>query len=629
MKRRSIWTQADDEDEFSFLREVFSKGYFPERITTMLVSQWAEKKRILPKGLTSRPGPFRFDETPYMREIADCLSESSSVRELALMKGAQLGGTVAVLENFLGYIIDVCPGPTMAITGDKDMADVWMEKRVDPMLQSAGLSHKIFAQIKKKHGHNTGDTKSAKEFPGGFLLSYGPRSGSKLRSNAIQYLLLDEEDAYPQEVGKEGDPIALAIRRTDTFELSRKILHISTPLEMGSSRIYAAFLAGDQRRYYVPCKKCGTMQVLKWDGIRYDLDEHGRLVYDSVRYKCEECGELWTNSDKAHFLARGEWRATATPSRRYYRSYHLSSLYSSPGARSWESIVDEWLTVKDDPPKLKTFVNTVLGEPWEDRTGRVIDHARIMIRRDMEPYASGTLPASFSPLAVTLGADVHPDRIEAEVIAFGLGKISASISYHILEGDTSDLQGRAWQGLREILDSEHAGLPISLALIDAGYTASTVYQFCEAYSSGVLPCMGDSTQNRNKRFFAIRDVPGFATQRVDVGTGQIKSELAGYLQRGYPSEGVEFPLGYCHFPIDYPERYFLQLTAEQKAPKKLPSGGTIYEWKQIRARNESLDCRVYAMAALYVLAGAVSEEVSPDEPISWERFWTMLLAAAA
>jgi phage terminase large subunit GpA-like protein len=88
-------------------------------------------------------------------------------------------------------------------------------------------------------------------------------------------------------------------------------------------------------------------------------------------------------------------------------------------------------------------------------------------------------------------------------------------------------------------------------------------------------------------------------------------------------------MGYCHFPIDYPEKYFLQLTAEKRTPIKKPNGSTVYEWKQIRPRNEALDCRVYAMAALYVLAGAVSDEVSPDAPIPWESFWTMLMAAAA
>ena len=443
--------------------------------------------------------------------------------------------------------------------------------------------------------------------------------------------MLDEEDAYPIEVGNEGDGVALAIRRTDTFETSRKIMHISTPLEMETSRIYAAYLAGDQRKYFVPCKKCGRMQELKWSNIEYKTDERGRLIYDSVRYKCDdtECGELWTNADKAFFLSRGEWRATAEASKRFYRSYHLSSLYSPPGARSWESIVEEWLVAKDDQSKLRTFVNTVLGEPWQER-GEAPNHERIMIKRDLDPYDSGSLPIAARPLLVTLGADVQEDRIEAEVVAWSTGKESHSLGYYVLEGDTSDLSGRAWTGLADVLAAEHAGRSITLALIDAGFRTNTVYQFCEQYANGVMPCMGESSQSFGKRLFAIRDCPGFATRRVDIQTGQLKSELYGYLQKPFPSEGQDFPPGYCHFPSDYPEKYFLQLTAEKRVPEKTKYGAKRYVWKNPSGkRNEALDCRVYAMAALYVIASMVQEEVSPDEAISWETFWTMLLASAA
>jgi phage terminase large subunit GpA-like protein len=603
----------------------------PFRAALVKVSEWAEAHRILPAGLTSRPGPFRFSEVEPMREIVDCLSATSPVREVALMKGAQLGGTVAVIENFIGYIIDAAPGPTMAITGDADMAETWMEKRIDPMLASCGLQKKIFAQVQKAHGKKTGDTKNSKEFPGGFLLSYGPKSGSKLRSNAIQYLLLDEEDAYPVEVGSEGDPISLAVRRTDTYESSRKILHISTPLVSGISRIESAFLDGDQRRYFVPCKKCGTMQVLDWKRMKYSQDDSGRLVWASVGYECinDECGAIWKNADKAWFLPRGEWIPSCEPKKRGMRSYHLSSLYAAPGTRSWESIAEEWISARDDPIKLRVFINTVLGEPWEER-GESPQHERIMIRRDLEPYNSGSLPPGANPLVITLGADVQADRIECEIAAFGQGKESWSIEYHVIEGDTSDLQGKAWQGLADILAGEYCGQSISLALVDAGFRTATVYQFCESYSSGVLPCMGESSQSYGRRLFAVRSVPGYATRRVDIQTGQLKGELYGYLNRAFPSEGQEFPVGYCHFPTDYPEKYFMMLTSEERVKERTRSGAFRYVWKLPGSkRNEALDCRVYAMAALYVLAGEVSDDLSPDEPISWESFWALVLAHKA
>jgi len=615
-----LYSEAEIEAEDKKAELIFASR-LPKPRAKMLVSEWAEKYRILPQGLTSRPGPFRFSEAEPMREIADCLSESSSVREVVLMKGSQLGGTVAVMENFVGYTIAVCPGPTLAITGDKEMADMWMEKRVDPMIESAGLRHLIFSQVAKKNNRDTGDTKDSKSFPGGFIVSIGPNSGSKLRSNAIQFLLLDEEDAYPQEVGDEGDPIALAMRRTDTFETSRKILHISTPLIKGTSRIEAAYLAGDQRKYFVPCKKCGEFQTLDWKRIGWTTDDAGKLEWDSVHYQCVSCGEKWTNADKAVFLPRGEWRPTAKSSKRNYRSYHLSSLYSSLGARSWESIVEEWVLMKDDRAKRKTFINTVLGETWEER-GDAPRWERIMLRR--AGYNSGTLPENSHVLILTLGADVQKDRIEYEVTAWAAGKRSFSVAYGAIYGDTSDINSSAWKGLADVLVSEYSGMGIKMALIDCGFNTTQVYQFCENYTSGVFPVMSEPFNSTSKNIFNIRPVPGYATSRVNIQSGQLKSELYGYLFRSDLDDDGRLPDGYCVFPEDYGEEYFKQLTAESFTPTKMKSGAVRWEWKKNRERNEALDCRVYSMAALYVLASTVQDEISPDEPISWDAFWGIL-----
>jgi phage terminase large subunit GpA-like protein len=590
----------------------------PKRRASLLVSQWAEKHRILPQGLTSRPGPFRFTESEPMREIVDCLSESSPVREVVLMKGAQLGGTVAVIENFIGYIIAQAPGPTLAITGDKEMADQWMEKRVDPMIDSCGLRHLIFSQVTKKNNRDTGDTRDSKSFPGGFLLAIGPNSGSKLRSNAIQYLVQDECDAYPQEVQGEGDPMSLAERRTDTFELTRKILKISTPLIKGTSRIEAAYLQGDQRKYFVPCKHCGEMQPLEWGQITWSTDDRGLLDWDTVRYKCKSCGGEWRNQDKSWFLPRGEWRATARAQKRDCRSYHLSSLYSSVGARSWESIVEEWVGIKDDNSKRRTFINTVLGETWEER-GEAPKWERIMLRNRVK-YDPGTTPERSRPLCLTLGADIQKDRIEAEIVAWTTDKVSYSVGYHVFRGDTSDPGNQAWAGLRRLIDTDHCGLQIMVALIDAGYNTTQVYQFCEGYSAGVFPVMSEPYNSATKNLFTMRQVPGYATQRVNIQSGQLKSELYGYLNREAGEN--EIPAGYCYFPLDYPEEYFKQLTAESFVQSKNKSGSVKFEWKKSRERNEALDCRIYAMAALYVFAAMV-RDLSDDEPISWDEFWML------
>lgn len=234
----------------------------PERIPRMMISEWAEAKRVLPPSLTSLPGPFKWKIVPYMREPVDCLSESSPIWGVAFCKGVQICFTTAVLENWIGYVIDIVPGAMLFVSGDAKMAEASMELRIDNMIESADIGHKIAAQTEhaRRTGRRGGDTKSRKEFPGGYLMAIGPRSGARLRGFPIRFLAFDEVDAYQAEIGgaeggktaNEGDPIALAVGRTATYEHNRKILYGSTPTISGASRIDDLFRRGDQRYYYVP-----------------------------------------------------------------------------------------------------------------------------------------------------------------------------------------------------------------------------------------------------------------------------------------------------------------------------------------------------------------------------------------
>ena len=57
--------------------------------------------------------------------------------------------------------------------------------------------------------------------------------------------------------------------------------------------------------------------------------------------------------------------------------------------------------------------------------------------------------------------------------------------------------------------------------------------------------------------------------------------------------------GYMHFPRRYPKKYFEMLTAEE-VRTKYSKGHPHREWHLPQGRrNEALDCRVYALAALH------------------------------
>jgi phage terminase large subunit GpA-like protein len=61
--------------------------------------------------------------------------------------------------------------------------------------------------------------------------------------------------------------------------------------------------------------------------------------------------------------------------------------------------------------------------------------------------------------------------------------------------------------------------------------------------------------------------------------------------------------GYCHFPKEeaYDEAYFKGLTAEKLVTRYI-KGQPKREWtKPDKARNEPLDCRAYAFAALKIM----------------------------
>ena len=77
--------------------EAWRAGLRPE--PQMTVSQWADAYRRLPS-TSAEPGRWRTDRTPYLREIMDALSVASPIERVAIIKGAQTGGTEAGL-NFL------------------------------------------------------------------------------------------------------------------------------------------------------------------------------------------------------------------------------------------------------------------------------------------------------------------------------------------------------------------------------------------------------------------------------------------------------------------------------------------------------------------------------------------------
>lgn len=244
------------------------------------MSGWADEKRRLSSKASSEPGPWSTARTPYLREIMDAMTPSHPCTDGDFMKGTQIGGSEA-FYNAIGMIADLAPCPIMLAMPTTDTAKRISKQRLAPMIDETPALQAKFSEAKSRDSSNT---VLMKDFPGGVLVITGANSGPGLRSMPVRVLLQDEIDAYPDDVDGEGDPVAVADKRTDTYSRAKRF-KCSSPKIKGKSRIARRYEAGTQGKYFVPCPACKREQWLRWGQIRYSFERKSELT-------CLACGGI-------------------------------------------------------------------------------------------------------------------------------------------------------------------------------------------------------------------------------------------------------------------------------------------------------------------------------------------------
>ena len=570
-------------------------GLKPDPIEPM--SDWADQYRVLNQSYAAEAGRWRTERTPYLREIMDAFSPSNRCEFVTIMKGAQLGFTEA-LTNMLGYIIHRSPAPTMMVQPTQNLAKRYSKQRLATMISDMPVLKGLVADPRAR---DSGNTTLAKSFDGGVLFIAGANSAADLRSVPVRFLLLDEVDGYPYDVDGEGDPIELAVNRTKTFA-RRKILIGSTPTVKDVSRVEREYLKADQRKYHVPCPHCHEMDELTWPNVKWDKNEAGQHLPETAYYVCTHCGGMIDESNKTDMLAKGKWVATKPENniRDKRRSYHINSLYSP--WETWGSMAQKFIDAQQDPHLLKTFINTSLGECFDEAQNR---HDQNDLMKHAEDYSLRTLPTGV--LLVTAGIDVQDNRLEVVLWGWGKSEESWVVDYHILHGDPATNQ--IWEELDEYLqkDFTHTSgeiVKISACAVDTGgHHTQKVYDFCRLRKHRrVLAIKGSSLKSRpvigrptNQDITMRGKTVKNGVQLWPIGTDTAKSVIYGRygIEVGQPAS--------IHFSKDLPDEFYAQITAE-KLITRYHKGHPIQEWvKPSHKRNEVLDCTVYALAAAYHL----------------------------
>ena len=580
----------------------FLDGLRPDPALT--VSEWSDEHRMLSSKASAEPGRWRTSRTPYLAEIMDCLSVYDPTQRVVFMKSAQIGGTEAG-NNWIGYVIHHAPGPMLYVLPTVEIAEKASKQRLAPMFDESPALRELIAPARSR---DSGNTLLSKEFRGGVFMMTGANSAAGLRSMPIKWLFMDEVDAYPSDVEGEGSPIALAEKRTTTFS-RRKVLLVSTPTVKETSRIEIEYDRSDRRRYFVPCPHCGHMQWLRWRGFNDDTTDprakQYRLVWtDTERtkpaYVCEDCGCHIEERHKTQMLRDGEWRPTAIGDG-VTRGYHISSLYSPAGWKTWTEILREFEQASKDPALLKTFVNTTLGEAFEEAYSARLDAEGLAKRA--ESYELLTVP--HGGLVVTAGIDIQRNRVEIIQRAYGEGEESWLVNYQVVHGDPQ--RPEVWAQVLDVLDMEftHASgavLKTYAAGVDSGdgETTHAVYAFArDNRQRHVLAMKGQSQPGKailgkpTKQDINIRKQT--IKRGVDLwpyGSDTAKSTVYLRLRNTDPGPGT------FHWPAGLPADYWSQLTAEKQVTKMV-NGFPKRVWtKKDSDRNEVLDCEGMALAAL-------------------------------
>lgn len=570
----------------------FAEGLRADR--RLGICEWAEKEIRLVDG--PEQGRLRLDRTPYLRGVLEAFTDATN-HDISLKWAAQLAKTTGLILC-AAYVIDQDPANLIWAMPTEDLAKEISKVRIQPIFEKSGA-------IKRQMTGFASDIENVRlQFLRMTMFFAWAKSPASLSSRPARYGIADECNKFPVFSGKEADPLELLYERTKNF-WNAKRLAASTPTTP-EGPISTRYAKSDQRRYHVPCPKCGHKQILisqflKWPkGTDADTIEAQDLAW----YECRACGAQLRDNDKHGMLANGEWIAD-NPKAVGHAGFHLNTLYS-PFVR-WSTYAKKFLISKDKPELLMNFTNSWEGEDWVEKAAPVSEEG---IRSLRVQCAMGVVPSWV--LMITFGADVQNDLVKYVVRGWGTGRRSRLLDYGMFPR-TKDDNG-LWRvnektGLdddlqrieSEILPTQYKRengetMGIFRAYIDRGYRTDAVDKLCGRNShvlfgakganevqyegeGGALVHEREMKPDRKRKFHHYR-----------LNTTHFKDVL----------QDLRMKSGKIwEIPDSVDETYLREVSAEHKRIDRDGKGRGVHVWtlREGYRDNHYFDCEVYALAA--------------------------------
>ena len=574
----------------------------------MTTVEWADNHYYLPR--ESSYGAGEWVTLPFQVAIMNAMG-SDLIRTVNLIKSARVGYTKMLL-GVTGYFIEHKARNSLLFQPTDSAAEDFMKSHVEPTIRDVPCLKALAPWLGRKHRDNTLTLKRFVSGVGFWCL--GGAAAKNYREKSVDVVCYDELSSFEPDVEKEGSPTLLGDKRIEG-SIWPKSIRGSTPKIKGSCQIEkAANESAHFMRFYIPCPHCGEEQYLKFGddattfGLKWDkgkpetvyyLCEHNGCVIRQAdldqshgRWICDNTG-IWTR-DGVTFYSSGDDEVASPRS----VTFHIWTAYSP--FTTWVQIVYDWLDALKDPNGVKTFINTTLGEPYEESVAEKLDYAMLLDK--VIAYAA-QVPARV--VYLTAGIDSQRNRYEMYVWGWAPGEEAFLVDKQIVMGRHDDEE--TLLRVDEVINRKyrHAdGTDMSISRICwdiGGIDPEIVYRRSKKHGIfRVLPIKGASVYGK-----PVITMPKKRNQNgvflCEIGTDTTKELL--YARLGAEVASVEIATPYAvHFPDDpdvFSETEARQLVAEELV-EKLVNGKIRLLWDAKGRRNEALDCLVYGYAAFRI-----------------------------
>jgi phage terminase large subunit GpA-like protein len=647
----------------SRLRGVRRTAFAPP--SRMPCDEWADTYRRVPAGAGSLPGPWSTSAVEVARGPMRAITERG-VTKISGVASAQIFKT-STCETAIGRFMHLEPCPMLIFEPTEDTAEGLDAEKLEPMIRATPELAGLFGGRDALSKQNQNFVQFKKVFPGGYLRVFTAGSVSNLGMRSVRVVMFDELDKI--EPTRDGDALKLGEERLKRYKPNDLSIAMSTPTVTGRSRIIRRYEQSDQRKPYVTCPACGDQHVMEWENVQIPKGTNGKRDASGAYYASPCCGYVWTEADRLKAITTEgsiSWRQTrvfeccgetqdpdkerlwvfedrqAHPSSKTFPvGYAVCKICGEEtvdsrhaGFWAWEiynpktPVTDtarEWLDCQGNRDEIRNFVNSKLARTFAEE----LDVAKTVSPDHLAARSEPPWPGVPSAVRyLTAGVDVQEDRLEIEVVGWADADESWSLDYQVIVGNPRE--DDVWLHLDEIIRTPFDGEDgrahyIQATCVDAGFLPDVVAAF-------------SAPRHRSHRVWAIKSMnetgpraPIWPSRAASSARGapiyRIGSQAA--KDRVYSALGQTQPgPAFMHVPSNRDARWYDQLTAEHLVRVSLGGGreGTRWQPKVKGRRNEALDCRVYALAALQGLrslgvvklveqpGAAISKREQPEQP---------------